>query len=207
MPKCGTGTSWPSTGLCAGAIRLRARDHVADELVAEEIEVHPVGGAAALRAAEQLAIEGARRGEVAHRDRQVEGREFGHQPSSRAFIEISAFSTLLSGQPVLAFSAACSNFARSAPGARTATSRCERVIVNPVSSFSKVIVACRLDALGLDAGLAELRRQRHREAARVRGAEQLLGVRARRALEARAERIRRVRRGPCSRSSAFPCRP
>ena len=48
---------------------------------------------------------------------------------------------MLIGQPVFAFSAPCSNLARSAPGARTLTSRWERVIVKPASSFSKVIVA------------------------------------------------------------------
>ena len=142
-----------------GAVPRRAGDRVADELVAEEIEVHPVRGAAPLRAAEQLAVEGARRGEVVHGNREVKGREFRHQSTSRASIEISALSTLLIGQPVFAFSAACSNFARSAPGARTVTSRCERVIVKPVVELLEGDRGLRLDALGLDAGLGELRRR------------------------------------------------
>src|SRR6185295_1090963 len=45
------------------------------------------------------------------------------------------------------------------------------------------------DALGREAGAAEAGRERHREAAGVRGADQLLGIGASRFLEARAERV------------------
>ena len=49
-----------------------------DDLVAEEIEVDPVGGAAPLRAAEQPAVEGARGVEIVDREGEVEGRQAGH---------------------------------------------------------------------------------------------------------------------------------
>ena len=44
---------------------------VRHELVAEEIEVHPLIAAAAFRAAEQLAVEAARRAKIVNRDRQM----------------------------------------------------------------------------------------------------------------------------------------
>ena len=45
---------------------------VRDDLVPEEIEVHPFGGASTFGAAEQLAIEAARGGEVVYRNGEVE---------------------------------------------------------------------------------------------------------------------------------------
>src|SRR5688572_255642 len=124
-----------------GGVARCARDCVADELVTEEVEVHPVSGAASLGAAEELAVKGAGRGEVLHRDGEVKWSQFRHQAISRASIEMSARSTLLSGQLSFALAAAASNFARSAPGALTVTSRFTRVIANPESSFSSVTVA------------------------------------------------------------------
>jgi ADP-ribosylglycohydrolase len=50
---------------------------VRHDLVAVEIEVNPFGCAAAFRAAEQLAVERAGLGDVAHRERQVERNALG----------------------------------------------------------------------------------------------------------------------------------
>ena len=46
-----------------------------DDLVAVEIEIDPMLGASAFGAAEQLAVEAARRGEVIDRKGEVEGRQ------------------------------------------------------------------------------------------------------------------------------------
>src|SRR5438270_4231093 len=54
---------------------------------------------------------------------------------------ILALSSLEIGQPSLAFLAACSNLALSAPGILTRTCRWDEVTANPDSSFSKVTVA------------------------------------------------------------------
>jgi len=48
---------------------------VGDDLMAEEIEVDPLGGAAALRAAKSLAVEGAGGGEVVDGEGDVEWSE------------------------------------------------------------------------------------------------------------------------------------
>ena len=72
-PKCGTGTSWPSTGLLR-ASRHRAGREMGDDLVAEEIEIDPFVRAAPLRAAEQPAVESARGVEIVDREGEVEGR-------------------------------------------------------------------------------------------------------------------------------------
>ena len=45
------------------------------ELMTKEIEVDPLLAAAPLRAAEELAVERARRGQVVNRNGEVEGRE------------------------------------------------------------------------------------------------------------------------------------
>jgi hypothetical protein len=45
---------------------------VGDELVAEEIKIHPLGRAAALRAVEQRPVERACGGQVVDRDREME---------------------------------------------------------------------------------------------------------------------------------------
>src|SRR6266481_8414945 len=49
-----------------------------DDLVAEEIEVHPFGARASLRTTEQVSIEGARFAQIANRKRQMETRARGH---------------------------------------------------------------------------------------------------------------------------------
>jgi hypothetical protein len=46
---------------------------VGHDLVAEEVEVDPLAAAAALGAAQQAAVEGARGGKVVNREREVEG--------------------------------------------------------------------------------------------------------------------------------------
>src|SRR5690606_30619793 len=56
-----------------GPTRARRRIQVRDQLMAEEVEVHPFGRTATLGTAEQPAIEGARLGEVAYGHRQMEG--------------------------------------------------------------------------------------------------------------------------------------
>src|SRR5271157_506465 len=63
------------------------------------------------------------------------------QEISLASIVIFAFSTCETGQPVSAALAASSNFALSAPGIFTVTSRCEEVMEKPASVLSNVIVA------------------------------------------------------------------
>src|SRR5581483_1025200 len=54
---------------------------------------------------------------------------------------ILALNSLEIGQPSLAFLAACSNLALSAPGIFTLTCRCDEVTAKPESSFSSVTVA------------------------------------------------------------------
>src|SRR5439155_26172535 len=58
--------------------RLRARGIMGDDLVAVEIEIDPLLGAAALRAAEQGAVEGARGADIVDGEGEVEGRKLGH---------------------------------------------------------------------------------------------------------------------------------
>ena len=53
-------------------VRLARGIQVRDDLVPEEIEVHPFGGAAPFGAAEKLAVETARGGEVMNRDGEME---------------------------------------------------------------------------------------------------------------------------------------
>src|SRR5262245_10330130 len=89
----------------AGAIAFHG---VADELVPEEVEVDPVGRASTFGAAEDPAVERARTREVAHGNGEVKGRH--GQAASLASIEISARSTLLSGQLAFAFCAASMTF-------------------------------------------------------------------------------------------------
>ncbi len=65
----------PSTAF-AGP-RPSARRQVRDDLVAVEVEVHPVVRASALGAAEHFAVEPARQREVVHREREVERGQRG----------------------------------------------------------------------------------------------------------------------------------
>src|SRR5215469_5246764 len=58
-------------------VRAECRVQMADELVAVEIEVHPVVRTASLGAAQHATVEGARLGDVAHLERDVKGGE-GH---------------------------------------------------------------------------------------------------------------------------------
>ena len=53
--------------------RLRACDEMGDDLVAEEIEVHPILGAPPLGTAEQPAVKGARGGKIVDREGEMEG--------------------------------------------------------------------------------------------------------------------------------------
>jgi hypothetical protein len=64
----------------AGALAGRVRDQVRDELVAAQVPVDPGVGAAALRAAEHVAVEVSGVGQVVHRDREMESWEVGHGP-------------------------------------------------------------------------------------------------------------------------------
>ena len=52
-----------------------------DDLMAEKIEIHPFVRASSLRAAEQIAIESARGGEVVDREGEMEGRQAWLMPS------------------------------------------------------------------------------------------------------------------------------
>ena len=54
------------------------RGEVGDDLVAEEVEVDPLGAGPAFRTAQQAAVERARRGEVVDREGEVEGGDAGH---------------------------------------------------------------------------------------------------------------------------------
>ena len=47
-----------------------------DDLMAEEIEVHPFGARASFGTAEQMAIEGAGFGKIAHRKGKMKARAF-----------------------------------------------------------------------------------------------------------------------------------
>ena len=49
-----------------------------DDLMAEEIEINPFFAGAAFRTAEQIAVKGARFGEIAHGKGQMKTRAFGH---------------------------------------------------------------------------------------------------------------------------------
>jgi hypothetical protein len=53
--------------------RLAARVQMSDELMTEEVEIHPFGGAAALRALEELAVETPRGAQVVDGNGEVEG--------------------------------------------------------------------------------------------------------------------------------------
>ena len=56
-------------------VRTRARVEMRHELMTKEIEVDPLLAAAPFRAAEEPAVERARRGQVVNRHGEVEGRE------------------------------------------------------------------------------------------------------------------------------------
>ena len=77
-PKWGMGTSWPSTGLLWDLGRLGFGLQVGDDLMAEEVEVDPVVGAAALRAAQNGAVKVAGGGEVVDGEGDVEGSKQTH---------------------------------------------------------------------------------------------------------------------------------
>jgi hypothetical protein len=96
------------------------------------------------------------------------------------------------GQPSLAFLAASWNLASSAPGTLAFTSRWTAVTAKPLPAFSKGDCSRRLHALWFKPDFRELRGNRHRETARVRGTDELLRVRALFVLEARTEEIRGV---------------
>ena len=53
----------------------RVRREMGDDLVAVEVEIDPMVGAAAFGAAEQLAVEAPRGGEIVDRKGKVEGRK------------------------------------------------------------------------------------------------------------------------------------
>jgi hypothetical protein len=55
-----------------------------DDLMAEEIEIHPFRARPPLRTAEQFAIKSAGFGKIAHGKSQMKARTFGHDP----FLEI-----------------------------------------------------------------------------------------------------------------------
>ena len=79
-PKWGMGTSWPSTGLLWGSAGAGGFGFVVgDDLVAEEVEVDPVVGAAALRAAQDGAVKVAGGGEIVDGEGDVEGAEQTHR--------------------------------------------------------------------------------------------------------------------------------
>ncbi len=116
-------------------------------------------------------------------------------------VPVSAFET---GQFCLASSAIRSNSSSAIPGTFALSSRWLPVMPSPGLEGD----GCRhLQAVGGVAGLLERERERHREARRVRGAEQLLGVRVPGlALGARLPVDRRTRRGRWSRASSCPIR-
>src|SRR5712664_3996738 len=64
-----------------------------------------------------------------------------HQASSVASSEISAFSTLETGQPAFAFAASAWNVARSAPGTFAVKVKCTVVIAYPPSTWASVTSA------------------------------------------------------------------
>src|SRR5947208_7915959 len=57
------------------------------------------------------------------------------------------------------------------------------------ADFLDVHRGCRMHALRLESCASEARRERHRETSRVRGAEELLGIRTLGIFESRSERI------------------
>jgi hypothetical protein len=62
--------------LCRSNARRAARIEMRHELVAEEVEVHPLRAAATFRTAEELAVEGACGGEVVNGDGEVKRRQW-----------------------------------------------------------------------------------------------------------------------------------
>ena len=105
----------------------------------------------------------------------VTGGSAARYASSFLSSVIAARSTLETGQPAFAFSAAVSNACWLAPGIFAVRSRCTAVIANPPPVFSSVTVAV-CGCFARRGPLAELRGQRHREASGVRGGDQFLGV-------------------------------
>jgi hypothetical protein len=63
---------------------------VSDDLVTHQVEIDPVHRAAALRAAQNPAIEGAGRRQIVNRNGQVKGAQFAHGRSM--ILEVAAVS-------------------------------------------------------------------------------------------------------------------
>ena len=68
---CGVGV--PKTGICPS----QSGSGMRNELVAEEIEIHPVGRTAPFGAAQQATVEAARLGQVMHGNGKMKGLQHG----------------------------------------------------------------------------------------------------------------------------------
>ena len=111
--------------------------------------------------------------------------------SSFASIVICAFSNFDTGHPTLALFAISWNFASSAPGIfRGYAQVARRDLVAGAESFP-VLPRHGFDLLRRQPGFAEHQRERHREAAGMRRADQLFRIGALAVLEARLEPVRR----------------
>ena len=112
--------------------------------------------------------------------------------SSFASVVILALKSFEIGQPVSAASAALRKASCVAPGTFAVSSRCDSVMLQCPSTLSSVTVQV-VRRSRHQVRLAELGRQRHREAAGVGGRDQLFGVGSPAALEPRRGGRRAVR--------------
>jgi len=111
--------------------------------------------------------------------------------SNFASSEIFALSKREIGQPAFAPFAMAVNFSPSILGIFAVMSKCDSVTVKPASVFFHRDGRGRVDGSRREASLAEFRRERHRETARVRRRDEFFGIRADAVLKACAERVLR----------------
>ena len=78
----------------AGPARCGLGSEVSDDLVTVQVEVDPVISAPSFRATEKLAVEAARRFEIVHWERQVEGGKRHETPVLALFVAVQTFSRL-----------------------------------------------------------------------------------------------------------------